>query len=69
LKPVWNRREWLRSVGAFAAGTALSPSTLEHLLQEPKHLLITVQEAMESHPIGVRAEESRTQGTIVNVRS
>lgn len=37
--------------------------------RKPEHLLTTVQEAMESHLIGFRAEESRTEGKIVAVRA
>jgi predicted dehydrogenase len=37
--------------------------------QDPKHLVTTVQEAMESHLIGFRAEESRREGKIVTVRA
>ncbi len=37
--------------------------------RQPKHLLTTVQEAMESHLIGFRAEMSRTEGKIVAVRA
>jgi predicted dehydrogenase len=35
MKPAWNRREWLKSVGAFAAGTALATPTLERIMMEP----------------------------------
>ena len=36
--------------------------------RNPGHLLTTVQEAMESHLIGFRAEEGRARGTVVPVR-
>jgi hypothetical protein len=36
--------------------------------RNPGHLVTTVQEAMESHLIGFKAEESRLSGAIVTVR-
>ncbi len=35
MKPAWNRREWLKSVGAFAAGTALATPALERIMKAP----------------------------------
>jgi predicted dehydrogenase len=35
MKPSWNRREWLKSVGAFAAGTALASPALKRIMKEP----------------------------------
>ncbi len=35
MKPTYNRREWMKSIGAFAAGSALASPALESLLREP----------------------------------
>lgn len=35
MNPTWNRRDWLKSVGAFAAGTTLGANAIENLMRAP----------------------------------